>query len=438
MALFYPVIKPTVTDGNDITYALTGDRNKLVRFYSNARASATFEHASGAVLTSFSIRNNGIEKYANPSVFSEVEDGTFHFTAVDSKGNKNTETVEKDVVWYSKVTCNMDKCTIDTDGNATINCFGNYFNNSFGKVHNTLQCQYRYKKYGGTYSEWMDMTQTLRTMGYTATASLSGLTYTDTYIFQCKAVDKLKTAQSEELPVKSVPIFDWGKNDFNFNVPVHFSEGATGIDLSTIKGNCTVTGDLRLKGIGDYGNAIYFGDGEYATISEPTDDDLRIKAGSVTIDSPHTYFTGNNVYIRSYSLDWGVWFPTLTTPGAVSSYLTQEGWYQKVGRCVTIGWMIKARCYSGYNGTSLEIAGVPFTPSSNAFGGGIALGPYVAAGLNFEGWSVNTSGLITPRLQPCNNTSAGNLNISSTSYYPSGGGEVSLAGTICYITGAVS
>ena len=41
---------------------------------------------------------------------------------------------------------------------------------------------------------------------------------------------------------------------------------------------------------------------------------------------------------------------------------------------------------------------------------------------------------ITGRIQSCNKTSADNLQISQNCCYPSGGGQVSLAGTICYIT----
>lgn len=40
----------------------------------------------------------------------------------------------------------------------------------------------------------------------------------------------------------------------------------------------TITGDLRLKGDGNYGNTLYFGDGSYCYLCEDTDDHLTIKA----------------------------------------------------------------------------------------------------------------------------------------------------------------
>lgn len=40
----------------------------------------------------------------------------------------------------------------------------------------------------------------------------------------------------------------------------------------------TITGNLTLKGSGNYGNKINFGDGDYVYLQEPTDDDLAIRA----------------------------------------------------------------------------------------------------------------------------------------------------------------
>ena len=43
----------------------------------------------------------------------------------------------------------------------------------------------------------------------------------------------------------------------------------------------TLTGDLRIKGSGNYGTKINLGDGDYVHISEPTDDNLEIKAKNI-------------------------------------------------------------------------------------------------------------------------------------------------------------
>jgi hypothetical protein len=185
-------------------------------------------------------------------------------------------------------------------------------------------------------------------------------------------------------------------------------------------------GDLRLKGDGNYGNVLYFGDGSNCYLKEATDDNLTI-------------YTHNSLYLNTDKLyinnqpTWGVWTPTLHS-SAVSYYSVQKGWYQRLGNVVTIGWYIDAHTNSGYNSTKIEISGIPDKPVTYAFGGGLAYKVYVAAGHAFECWCVNTDGKITGRTQPCNNTSEGNLNVGSNTFnYPSGGGEIKLSGTICYM-----
>jgi hypothetical protein len=42
----------------------------------------------------------------------------------------------------------------------------------------------------------------------------------ETYTFQAKAVDRLEEILSAEKVVSTIPVFDWGHDDFNFNVPV--------------------------------------------------------------------------------------------------------------------------------------------------------------------------------------------------------------------------
>jgi hypothetical protein len=162
-------------------------------------------------------------------------------------------------------------------------------------------------------------------------------------------------------------------------------------------------------------------------ISEPSDDTLTIKATTLNLN-------GNTVNLNGYPIGYGTWIPTLNNSSAVSSYGVRQGWYSRMGNVITIGWQLKATINSGYSSTSLSISGVPFTPAYVAFGGGVAHNINISAGFAFEGWAIGTDGAITARLQPCNNTAAGNLNISSTSYYPSGSGNtLTLAGTICYV-----
>lgn len=61
-------------------------------------------------------------------------------------------------------------------------------------------------------------------------------------------------------------------------------------------GGGTLTGDLRIKGSGNYGTKINLGDGDYVHFAEPIDDCLEIKAKKinfVTSDSTDQKFTLN-------------------------------------------------------------------------------------------------------------------------------------------------
>ena len=94
-----------------------------------------------------------------------------------------------------------------------------------------LQVQYKPKN-----KEAYDETDTLAEMvvtlnednTYTAEATLTGLNYTQLYDIRVRAQDAiykhegpLAEAVDHNITLnKGIPVFDWGENDFNFNVPV--------------------------------------------------------------------------------------------------------------------------------------------------------------------------------------------------------------------------
>lgn len=51
--------------------------------------------------------------------------------------------------------------------------------------------------------------------------------------------------------------------------------------LSVVGG--VITGNLTLKGSGNYGNKVNFGDGDYVHISEPTDDKMELKGKDINM-----------------------------------------------------------------------------------------------------------------------------------------------------------
>lgn len=267
-----PTISPTIKDTNSKTIALTGDSNKLVRYYSNAAVTIGATAIKSATLKSLKVVN-GSKSLTTNGTINAIDSGTFKFTATDSRGNSTTKTVTPTTVNYIKLTCNIGGNTPDTQGNFAFTVKGNYFNGSFGAVANTLQVYYRWKQ-DGDYTEWTAMDATKSGNTYTAVANLTGLDYQTIYTFQAYAVDKLATIYTDEKPIKSKPIFDWGANEFAFHVPV----------------------------IMDNAKQLYFkstDDTDVMMVSLNNLDQSFFGYGGYNQDRGSTYFDGNSVYIRS-------------------------------------------------------------------------------------------------------------------------------------------
>lgn len=218
-----PTLSPTVEDTNSITVNLTGDKNKLVKYFSNASVSAGAAARKGATITSLKVTNGSKSILAGTGTINNVESGSFVFGVTDNRGNYVTQTVNKTLINYIKPTCNLEAEAPSTDGDMTFKITGNYFAGSFGAVTNSLIVQYRIKVNSEAYGDWVSFNGfTIDTTKntYSATVNLSGLNYKNSYTIQAVAADLLDDVESAEVKVKTVPVFDWGEEDFNFNVPV--------------------------------------------------------------------------------------------------------------------------------------------------------------------------------------------------------------------------
>ena len=277
-----PVLNSTVVDSNETTKALTGDANKLVKYYSNAYYTIGASAVKESSLTSQSVTHNGVKKTAATGTYNAVESASFSFSATDSRGNTTTKTVTKTLINYVKLTCNH-KVRISADGTATIEANGNYFNGSFGATANTLTVQYRYKTQGGSYSSWTAMTASKSGNTYTASATKSGLNYQTTYIFQCRAVDKINTGgvNTTERTVKALPVFDWGENDFH----IHGNLVVEGTVTHSNASSAATTLDEAVDTIIEYGNNGSYG---YKKWSSGLLEAWRTAASAVSVTSDNT------------------------------------------------------------------------------------------------------------------------------------------------------
>ena len=217
----------TVKDVGTVTTVLTGDANKIIKGYNYVSASMTPAALKGATITSQTIKCGDSTVSGKTASFTNVETASFVFTVKDSRGNTKTQTVTKTLINYVKLTCNMIANNPTADGKMLLKLNGNYFNGSFGATNNTLQVQYRYKENDGTYGNWINATPTISGNTYNASVNLTGLNYQSAYTFQARAIDKISTGgvNTAEKRVKSIPVFDWGENDFQFNVDAYDKHG---------------------------------------------------------------------------------------------------------------------------------------------------------------------------------------------------------------------
>ena len=212
-----PTLNPTAVDSNTTTTALTGNNSKFIKYYSNASVATGAQARNSATLKSQKITCGAKSITSASGTINAVESGSFTFSATDSRGYTTTQTLNKTLIEYIKLTCSLNAGAPTTAGVATLKISGNYWNGTFGKVANTLTVQYRYKAQGGSYGSWTTVSATKSNNTYNATATISGLNYQTTYVFQARAVDKLATINTDEQARRTTPIFDWSKNDFNVN-----------------------------------------------------------------------------------------------------------------------------------------------------------------------------------------------------------------------------
>ena len=228
-----PGISATVKDINATTKALTGDENKLIKYYSTAQFTITSTPKNSSTTKSINITYNGNNLSGGSGntwtdQFSNVLTGSFPCSVTDTRDFTSSTTVNKTLIDYVKITCAMDVSNPTASGECTLTVRGNYFNGSFGATNNTLTVQY--KKDNGS---WTNVTASKSGNTYTASVKITGLDYTQAYTFQARAIDKLATVTTNSKTVKSKPIFDWGSDDFHFHVPIRVTSDSKAIEIGT-------------------------------------------------------------------------------------------------------------------------------------------------------------------------------------------------------------
>lgn len=214
-----PDLTVSAKDGGGYSTPLTGNENKIIKGFNYVNVSMSSVLKKGATIKSQSITNGSQKINGASGNFNNTENNIFVFSVTDSRGNTVTKNIILDMVDYIKLTCNLETKNPTAEGKMTFKISGNYFKGNFGAVDNTLAVEFRYKENDGEYNDWIaaEPIPTISGNTYETTVNLTGLNYRSSYTFQARAIDKTNIVLSSEKKVRTIPVYDWGENDFNIN-----------------------------------------------------------------------------------------------------------------------------------------------------------------------------------------------------------------------------
>ena len=166
--------------------------------------------------------------------FSEAN-ATIGLTATDSRGNSNTKQVSIPAINYQPVTINTNDVVIKrvnaTSDNVTISLTGTYLNSIGSYANDTYSSvTWEAKNEGGTIVASGTLT---RGTNYTITNNVltisnvvvdSNISYENAGTFTIRISDRLTTVgQSTQIP-QGVPLFDYGKTNFEINGDLYIAD----------------------------------------------------------------------------------------------------------------------------------------------------------------------------------------------------------------------
>lgn len=225
---FQPQIVASVYDENERTVELTGDNTKFIRYFSNARYTIGGMPKKEATITSYEATNGSKKLTTSTGVIQGVEDETFTFSVTDSRGLGVSLVTKKTVIPYNTFTCKMTpriflSTSDSTKAKLTIEVEGTYYNGSFGAVDNSITITAQLKTESGNlslHSFVIDTDITFNGSSFQGSKTIDNLDYREAYTVTLVAGDALTSVTIVSDPLRANPIFDWGANDFSFNVPI--------------------------------------------------------------------------------------------------------------------------------------------------------------------------------------------------------------------------
>ena len=332
-----PTLNPVIKDVGSESTQYTGDENKIIKGYNTISYNIGATAHKGASISSYQIVCGTMSKSSATGSLNNVLSGVFVVSATDSRGFTTSQTVEKELINYVKLTCAMTasaSLNVETNkADVSLTVSGNFYNGSFGVATNALTVQYRYKTNSGSYGSWTNLTPTINNNNtYSVSYTIGNLDYENSCTVQARAIDTIYSGgiNSGEKTVSAKPIFDWSAEDFNFNVPVKMpgslynsssNPGGHGLDMN----NSDI---VRLNGLwfGDSANVANEGL-NFARDNDTTNyDTLRAYNGRLlfTPNYPSSSTQYKLVYIAgdSFTITHPICISGMISDGSKTLYLT--------------------------------------------------------------------------------------------------------------------
>lgn len=216
-----PSIGATVEDTNTSAIQVTGNKNKLIRYISNAKVVITATPKNSSTISSVKVVNGSQTKNTASSTINAVDSGTFSVSCVDSRGLTASASIVKTLVEYIKpVITKVELSRTSTTSNivnATVN--GLCFNGNFGVGQNTFALKWRYKKSNETsWSAYTSVTATRNGNNFSFSGELgTDFSYTEAFDFEFVLSDYFMSNSYSISITRGLPIIDIGKDDVNIN-----------------------------------------------------------------------------------------------------------------------------------------------------------------------------------------------------------------------------
>lgn len=216
-----PSISATVEDTNTSAIQATGDKNKLIRYISNAKVVITATPKNSSTISSVKVVNGSQTKTTASSTINAVDSGTFNVSCVDSRGLTASATIVKTLVEYIKPVITKVELSRPSTTSNTVNVSVNglCFNGNFGVGTNTFALKWRYKKSNETsWSVYTIVTATRNGNNFMFSGELgTDFSYTEAFDFEFVLSDYFMSNSYSTSITRGLPIIDIGKDDIKIN-----------------------------------------------------------------------------------------------------------------------------------------------------------------------------------------------------------------------------